>query len=304
VSFDLLLPSPIKSYSELAKGSLLASHSITYHYSLFVTGSNPVTEVKNNYVAFAPGFSDENKTAYKKAVKDSSRIDRQYLNLLPQPYTKNLVEKLQDKLGGEVFLDNGSTQHSFKQNAGNNRIVHIGTHAEFNNEKPELSRLIFSKSNDSVSDNNSLFLHDVYNCNINTDLAILTACESGKPGYEDGEGMVSLAHAFNYAGSKSILTSLWQADEQSASVITEKFIENLAAKMPAGEALQQAKLSYLQQAEGRMKSPVYWAGLVLMGDAGVLDITNRPGNRTLFWVITLFAAASIIAISRVKRKKV
>ncbi|MBL0355842.1 MAG: CHAT domain-containing protein [Chitinophagaceae bacterium] len=203
VSFDLLTPAPVKSYSELSKGSLLSSHSITYHYSLFMTGSNAASETKNNYVAFAPGFSDENKTAYQQAVKDSGRLDRQYMTLLPQPYTKSLVKKMQDKLGGDIFLDNGSTQTSFKQNAGNNRIVHIGTHAEFNNEKPELSRLIFSKNIDSAADNNSLFLYDIYNCNINTDLAILTACESGKPGYEDGEGMVSLAHAFNYAGSKA-----------------------------------------------------------------------------------------------------
>ncbi len=187
-----------------------------------MTGSTATSETKNNYVAFAPGFSDENKTAYQQSVKDSSRLDKQYMTLLPQPYTKSLVKKMQDKLGGDIFLDNGSTQTSFKQNAGNNRIVHIGTHAEFNNEKPELSRLIFSKNTDSTADNNSLFLYDIYNCNINTDLAILTACESGKPGYEDGEGMVSLAHAFNYAGSKSILTSLWQVDEQSGKFYYRK----------------------------------------------------------------------------------
>ncbi len=60
-----------------------------------------------------------------------------------------------------------------------------------------------------------------------------------------------------------------------ASFITEKFIENLAAKMPAGEALQQAKLAYLQQADGRMKSPVYWAGIVLMGDAGTVMLSPK-----------------------------
>lgn len=302
VSFDLLTPAPVKTYSELAKGSLLAAHSITYHYSLFMAGSSVTGETKNNYVAFAPGFSDENKSAYQQSVKDSGRLDRQYMTLLPQPYTKSLVKKMQDKLGGDVFLDNGSTQTSFKQNAGDNRIVHIGTHAEFNNEKPELSRLIFSKNTDSAADNNSLFLYDIYNCNINTDLAILTACESGKPGYEDGEGMVSLAHAFNYAGSKSILTSLWQVDEQSGSFITERFIENLAAKMPAGEALQQAKLAYLQQADGRMKSPVYWAGLVLMGDAGTVMLSSKTNHTKWLWLAGILAAFGVTVFFVRKRK--
>jgi len=303
VSFDLLTPSPIKTYGELAKGSLLAAHSITYHYSLFMTGSAVTSETKSNYVAFAPGFSDENKAAYQQSVKDSGGLDRQYLSLLPQPYTKSLVKKIQDKLGGDVFLDNSSTQTSFKQNAGNNKIVHIGTHAEFNNEKPELSRLIFSKNSDSAADNNSLFLYDIYNCNINTDLAILTACESGKPGYEDGEGMVSLAHAFNYAGSKSILTSLWQVDEQSASFITGKFIENLAAKMPAGEALQQAKLLYLQQAEGRTKAPAYWAGIVLMGDAGLVTLSPGTNHGWGIFIIAMLAGLGGIVYFLMKKKK-
>ncbi len=294
VSFELLTPAPLHLYSELSKGSLLATHSITYHYSLFKIGSNAGSETKNNYVAFAPGFSDENKTAYQQSVNDSGKLDWLYMTLLPQPFTKSLVKKMQDKLGGDIFLDNVSTQTSFKQNAGNNRIVHIGTHAEFNNEMPQLSRLIFSKNTDSVATNNSLFLYDIYNCNINADLAILTACESGKPGYEDGEGMVSLAHAFNYAGSKSILTSLWQVDEQSASFITEKFIENLTAKMPAGEALQQAKLSYLQRADGRMKSPVYWAGIVLMGDAGTVLLAHK--SNYLNWLMLAGSAAALVGI--------
>lgn len=294
VSFDLLTPSPVHKYSELVTGSLLASHSITYHYSLFMTGSTTTaSDSKNNYVAFAPGFSDENKSVYRQSVKDSGRLDRQYMTLLPQPYTQSLVKKMQDKLGGEVFVNNGSTQSSFRENADNKKIVHIGTHAEFNNEKPELSRLIFSKNTDSSADNNSLFLYDIYNCNINTDLTILTACESGKPGYQDGEGMISLAHAFNYAGSKSILTSLWPVDEESASFITEKFIENLTAKMPAGEALQQAKLQYLQQADGRTKSPAYWAGLVLMGDAGA--VTLLPKSEYKNWLLLAGILVVIVA---------
>jgi len=302
VSFEMLTPSPVHHYSELVKGSLLAAHSISYHYSLFMTGSNTTVESKNNYVAFAPGFSDENKSVYKQSVKDSGRLDRQYMTLLPQPYTQSLVKKMQDKLGGEVFVDNGSTQSSFKENADNKRIVHIGTHAEFNNEKPELSRLIFSKNTDSSADNNSLFLYDIYKCNINTDLTILTACESGKPGYQDGEGMISLAHAFNYAGSKSILTSLWPVDEQSASFITGKFIENLAAKMPAGDALQQAKLQYLLQADGRTKAPAYWAGLVLMGDAGTVILSPKSNAEKWLWIMGILAVVGSVILFMMTRK--
>ena len=62
---------------------------------------------------------------------------------------------------------------------------------------------------------------------MSSNLAILTACETGKPTYQAGEGMISLAHAFNYAGSESILTSLWKIDEQSSAVIIESFYKYL-----------------------------------------------------------------------------
>ena len=211
---------------------------------------------------------------------------------------------MQDKFGGQVFLDNNSTEISFEQNAGNNRIVHIGTHAEFNNEKSELSRLIFSKAVADTADDNSLYLFDIYNCNINTDLAILTACESGRPGYQDGEGMISLTHAFNYAGSKSILTSLWPVDEESASFITGKFIENLATKMPGGEALQKAKLQYLgQKLMAGSLSPVYWAGLVLMGYAGTAELESKTNYAIWILLTAAVIVAMLFAYSIIKQRR-
>ncbi|MBL0355841.1 MAG: CHAT domain-containing protein [Chitinophagaceae bacterium] len=91
-------------------------------------------------------------------------------------------------------------------------------------------------------------------------------------------------------------------DEQSGSFITEKFIENLAAKMPAGEALQQAKLQYLQQAEGRMKSPAYWAGLVLMGDAGMVMLAPKQ-NYAMWLLLTGILACSGAVVFFVMNRK-
>ncbi len=61
------------------------------------------------------------------------------------------------------------------------------------------------------------FFSIFYDCDLSSQLTVLTACESGKPGFKDGEGMISLAHAFNCAGSESILTGLWKIDEQTSA---------------------------------------------------------------------------------------
>ncbi len=285
LSFEMLTNQLLTSYKELASKSLLSRHIISYHYSLFMLGLPRLSEevLKENYVAFAPGFSDDIKNKYLTLAEDSLTLDRQYLRLLPQPFTSKLASEMKKLLAGNVFLNEASTKNSFRNNAGGHKIIHIGTHATFNNIRPEQSGLIFTKNPEPPSDSNFLSLVDIYSCNMQSDLTILTACESGRPGYQDGEGMVSLAHAFNYAGSKRILTALWEIDEHSSSRITEFFIRNLKKGYPTDEALQQAKLQYLQQAQGRILAPAYWAGLVIIGEPSQLSF-HTPPNYT-FWIM-------------------
>src|SRR5690606_23607165 len=98
--------------------------------------------------------------------------------------------------------------------------------------------LVFAKNvGDSTHINdNYLYTYEIYDQNLGSNLALLTACETGKPAYRPGEGMISLAHAFHYAGSESILTSLWQIDERSSTEIITSFYGYLLRGMPKDEA--------------------------------------------------------------------
>ena len=278
-SFDMLPFEPVTQYRQLYTKSLLAKHTFSYHYSLFVLGNErEQNRFNENYVAFAPGFSDELKRDYAGKVKDSLHLDQSYLTMLPQPNTNVLARKIKETIGGDLYLGRSSTQRSFRENAGGHKLIHIATHAEYNNASPERSGLIFAKTN-PLDDSNRLYLTDIYNCELSSDVTILTACESGRPGYQDGEGMVSLAHAFNYAGSGNILTALWKIDERSSSQITESFIGFIKAGMQTDEALRRAKLDYLRNSEGRLVDPGYWAGLVLMGVPLTIEFAPQPPDR-------------------------
>lgn len=306
LNFELLTPERIAGYQELAAKSLLAKYTISYHYSLFVlTSQHQSTNPANQFIAYAPGFSDELKVIYKQRTKDSFATDRGYLKLLPQPFTVMLASKIKGLLGGKALINEASTEASFKANAGNHKIIHIGTHAESNNLFPNYSRLIFAKDpNDSEGDN-SLFLPEIYNCDLVSNLTVLTACESGMPGYKDGEGMISLAHAFNYAGSESILTGLWKIDEQASAMIMESFYKNLLAGQPKDEALRSAKLKFLANADTRMLAPQYWAGLVLMGDTAPIHLEEKKlFQRWSFMLGGLAASALFIGLlAKTHRKR-
>jgi len=224
--------------------------------------------------------------------------------MLPQPFILDLTRLMRNKAGGKTFLLDESTKSSFRSYANGHKIIHIGTHAESDNLRPELSRLVFAKNPDfqSVEEDNYLHAYEIYGYNLKSNLALLTACETGKPGYRPGEGMISIAHAFNYAGSESILTALWKIDEKASAEITENFYQNLIQDMDKDQALRLAKLSYLSSATGRTQSPEYWAGLVIMGDSTGISIKESLSPWYLYLGV-LFVALVLLFFLKRSRKQ-
>lgn len=286
LSFEMLTPKPISNFSEFAENSLLAKYNISYQFSLLVMKpkQNIVNTYESNYIAFAPEFSETMKQEYQLVVKDSSSLDEAYLNLLPQPFSVDVIKKYARQFNGTSYLNTQASKQLFQKTAGEHKIIHIGTHAESDNISPELSRLVFAKNAESSNlEDNYLYTYEIYNYNLNSNLAILTACETGKPGYQAGEGMISLAHAFNYAGSESILTSLWEIDEESSTNIIERFYKYLSEGLPKDEALRKAKLEYIASAKGRTAAPQYWAGLVLIGDTAPIEL--KSNSVVWYWIL-------------------
>jgi len=303
ISFDILTVKPIRNFNELATNALLSRYAFSIQYSL----SSMQTiyqkhKTLRNYTAFVPGFLDVDKKAYQQVLeKDSGFVDQQYMLLTPLPFSIQLAQTSKSEFGGTLFPGNISTVKNFIENGDKNVIMHIGTHAESNNQYPEYSRLFFAKNLDAPQEENSVYLHELYNYSLNTDLTVLTACETGKPGFFPGEGMISLAHAFNYAGSRSILTGLWKIDEQSSVAIVKEFYRKLKRGMPKDVALQQAKLNYLQNNKGRLLTPQYWAGLVIIGNTYPILLKNN-----LCWIYYIIGITAVGAflIFLFRRKKV
>ncbi len=309
LSFETLTPDKIKNYPELATKSLLAIYTISYNFSLVLLNEDKKPKMfSENFVGFAPGFTKKMKRDYEIGITDSINKDATYLTLLSQPSSVKLAEYYSRIFDGTSFLNENASKEIFKNNAGEHKIIHIGTHGESNNISPDFSRLIFAKTKASLKDydENSLYTYEIYNTNLSSNLTILTACETGKPTYQPGEGMISLAHAFNYAGSESILTTLWQVDEISTTQIVGYFYDFLSEGLPKDEALKKAKLKYLSTVKGRGAEPQYWAGLVLIGDQS--PILLHSSSNVIWWfmagILLIIAIVSIIFIERKKSSRV
>ncbi len=115
-----------------------------------------------------------------------------------------------------------------------------------------------------------LYQQEIYHLDMShTQLAILSACETGTGQLVDGEGIISLSRAFAYAGCKvpsplcgPLMTSHLPSSLKNYTLTSKK-------GFPLDKSLQQAKLNYLNQdtIALRLKRPLYWANFILMGDA-------------------------------------
>jgi len=298
LNFEMLTSRKVESWSELPEASLLAKHSFSYQYGLLLLPNNPLSEYKEQMVAFAPGFSDSMKESYRQKVEDNQRIDQAYLQLIPQPFTRELVHEMSSSFVSRSFLEGASTVRNFVDWAGNNQVIHIGTHAFADNVNPGDSRLVFAKSAENPQARNELFATDIYSLDLSSELVVLLACEAGKPAFSPGEGMVSLAHAFNYSGAKSLLLGLWKIDEKASTQIAEDFYLALSDGLTKDEALQKAKLDYLAQAKGRELDPAFWAGLMLLGDPEEIALKPR-----FPWLLIVASIAGILILFIFLRKR-
>ena len=99
---------------------------------------------------------------------------------------------------------------------------------------------------------------------LKADLVVLSACQTGLGQEVRGEGLIGLTRAFQYAGARSLLVTLWEIGDASTAVFMEAFYTDWQAGRSKDEALQ-AGMQVLQ-ADPRWNHPFYWSAFVLIGN--------------------------------------
>jgi CHAT domain-containing protein/Tfp pilus assembly protein PilF len=146
------------------------------------------------------------------------------------------------------------------------RILHFATHGLLNSERPELSGLVFSLiDKEGKPQDGFLRLHEIYNLQINADLVVLSACETGLGKEIKGEGLIGLTRGFMYSGAPRVVASLWNVDDLATAELMKLFYQRMLKDgLPAGAALRAAQLELSRQK--RWAFPYFWAGFVLHGE--------------------------------------
>lgn len=243
IPFEML---PVKTDGSL----LLNKFAISYNYSVnFITDKKMEDKAAYNVLAMAP-FAEKDNNAMAMSLLSASGDE---INNLP----------------GKKIMGVAATRRAFISFSGQFPIVHLATHAVVNDANPLTSYIEFYGLKSDADSIHRLYEAEIYNLDMKAaKLVILSACETGSGLLVNGEGVISLSRAFSYAGCKSVITSLWKADDIATAFIIKRVHYYLQKGLAKDEALQKAKIDYLKNddIEARFKTPAYWAHLVLIGD--------------------------------------
>ncbi len=142
-------------------------------------------------------------------------------------------------------------------------VLHLATHAAYDPEAPERSRVLFSPgSPDGPSD--FLFLAEVVGLPLEgLSLAVLSACETAAGAGSDG-GADSFGRAFLGSGAAATIASLWRQDDEASAIFWSSFYREAGRGVPPSESLRRAKLDF-HRSGNALAHPYYWAGFLLFG---------------------------------------
>lgn len=280
--FDLLVTENVDTKDQPKFATLpylLRKTTIRYEYSAFLA----FQPLSNNH---AERFFDGYAPDYNPKLPEASGRDGktgclawQTTDFAPLANNQQEVEAIAQITEGNALLGPAATEAGFRKNSQKPRILHLAMHGFLNDCDPAYSGLVFSPTTglDSVQEDNDGILHafEIYNLHLNAELAVLSACNTGRGKMAKGEGVISLARAFKYAGCPNILMSLWQADDKATASIMTHFYEYLNRGLGKAEAIRQAKLDYL--GGSAQNHPFFWAAFVLIGD-------NEPLEAAVPWM--------------------
>ncbi len=284
--FELLLTSETNrqtnNYRDLPY--LLRELTVSYSYSatLWQESLRKSSLSPKKVLAMAPGYE------YRETAGDNTSRSRQYYRdkLVPLPGAREEAVRISELMDGRALLDDEATEENFKLLAGDYGLLHFAMHTLIDDDNPMFSKLVFSGTEEGGEDG-LLNTYEIYNLELNAGLAVLSSCRSGYGAMKRGEGVMSLARGFIYAGVPSIVMTHWEIEDKSGAEIMVSFYKYLLRGYRKDEALRMARLDFLDNSDQLRAHPYFWGAYVCIGDPGRLFRSYRH----LYPALTIFVLA-------------
>lgn len=271
---------------------LVRDYTINHSYSstLLFNFQDKIKSGTKKLIAFSPLYVADEARKEGQGSRD--------FHFSPLPGAKQEVKYVSDLIRTVSFADQQAQESTFKEQAVDFDILHLAMHTVINDSMPMFSKLVFSSPGEQSEEDGFLNTHEIYNLKLKARLAVLSACETGSGKLQKGEGVMSLARGFIYAGCPSIVMTLWQVEDKSGVEIMKNFYFYLSKGKRKDEALRMAKLKHLEISDPLTAHPHYWLGYVNIGQPASLYI-----SKDFYFIAFLFVAAMLVFVDWYYRKK-
>ena len=171
--------------------------------------------------------------------------------------------------GAQMYLGQRADEQALRGALGREGLVHVATHGVMNARNPMFSRIELSRGTSGGSANDGrLEVHEVLRLRVRSPLVFLSGCETGagmagSTHWLRGEDYATLAQAFLYAGTRDVIATLWQIEDEGAANFAGRFYTDLRTSSPA-DALARTQREMIR--DSRFSAPYYWAPYVISGE--------------------------------------
>jgi CHAT domain-containing protein/ketosteroid isomerase-like protein len=266
---------PFQSLQPRAGGYLLQQYAISYVPSLSVL-AEMVRLAGQRDSSFAGPYSllAFGNPALSRETINRANANHRDENLAPLPGAEKEVQTLAQLYGparSKIFTGAEAREETAKREAGNYHILHFATHGMLDDNSPLYSRVLLSQVKSDTSEDGMLEAREIMQLDLKANIAVLSACQTGRGRVGAGEGVIGMAWAFFIAGCPTTVVSQWKVDSSSTAALMIEFHRHLIRHLTSGgaraskaRALQRAALSLLK--DKRYSHPFYWAGFIVIGD--------------------------------------
>ncbi len=196
------------------------------------------------------------------------------------------ISSLFNKKRRDVFVREKATEERLKNlELDDYKIIHFATHSLIDDKIPARSSIVLSLNNNKEEDG-FVQMREIYNLKLNADLVTLSACQTGLGQYIRGEGIAGLNRAFFFAGSSSILMSLWAVNDQATYQLMERFYTHLRSSEQIASSLRKTKLEMI--ASDEVSHPYFWAGFIVTGESDLVLFASS------FWKWIIYGGSCLV----------
>ena len=233
---------------------LVEDHAINYLSGAsllpFVAGKR--REGSKKILSIGNPHSDENRGNLPLAELEASEIKKQFPASM-------------------VLLRQDASEAKIKSLSPHYDVLHFAAHAELSKKEPLASSVLLASD---AGEDGRLEVREIFGMNLNANLVVLSGCETGLGALSNGDELVGLTRAFIYAGTPSVVASLWKVDDASTAHLMSSFYRNLKT-MTKVEALRQAQLDVIRGQLNREP-------LAMRGVGGIGKLGETPAVKSLF----------------------